>query len=739
MKDEDINKILQKLQVPEPDEPTKKDTIKAVMGEFHLQKQSYKKKIKGIDDGRRLTGKLQTILTFMGKFIMKKQFAIAGGMTVIIGFVIYGSFYHMQQQEPLSGKNVVLPTIQGDDSMLSRSMESVEMNEKPQMGFQQQSMDSREMETTDRYALSEKPKTEEFPGNAVLNSPKAFNRVSDAGAESSIVGKADTTREYASSAPKEAEVLGESGDRDSLLASKLPSVRAKRKSGSMMNMGRSAGIVGGMNSANSFMSESEDYRVPEYQVKGRDKFEKIDRNPVNQVSAEPVSTFSIDVDTASYAFIRRQVNSGSLPQKNAVRIEEMINYFDYDYPVPADKTVPFQPTVAVYPTPWNPKTKLLHIGIKGYDIVSAKKPRSNLVFLIDVSGSMSAQDKLPLLRNSFRMFVNSLDEEDTVAIIVYAGAAGTVLEPTKVKEKGKILAALDQLQAGGSTAGGEGIRRAYELAEANFKKDGLNRVILATDGDFNVGITNSEELKSFIERKRETGIFLSVLGFGQGNYNDALMQDLAQNGNGNAAYLDTLNEARKVLVDEASSTLFTIARDVKIQVEFNPDQVAEYRLIGYESRMLKREDFNNDKVDAGDIGSGHSVTAIYEITPVGSKDKFIDDLRYSNKKEEKETGKSLDQEYAFLKIRYKLPNSEKSELIETPIMPDSEYTEPRQVPADIQFAASVAAFGQLLRGGTYTSGYGYEDVIKLGETATGKDKSGYRHEFLNLVRLAASL
>jgi Ca-activated chloride channel family protein len=475
-------------------------------------------------------------------------------------------------------------------------------------------------------------------------------------------------------------------------------------------------------------------RHPEYF--GRDKFEKIETNPVKLVSEEAVSTFSIDVDTASYAFVRRALNGGMLPQKNAVRIEEMINYFDYDYELPGDKSRPFRPTVAVYPTPWNPDTKLLHIGITGHDIVPEKKPASNLVFLLDVSGSMDSPDKLPLLKNSFAMLVDSLGPEDTVAIVVYAGAAGTVLEPTKVKEKGKILAALDRLSAGGSTAGGEGIRQAYALAEANYNKDGVNRVILATDGDFNVGITNHEELKGFVERKRKTGVYLSVLGFGRGNYNDALMQALAQNGNGNAAYIDTLSEARKVLVEEASSTLFTIANDVKIQVEFNPATVAEYRLIGYETRMLKREDFNNDKVDAGDIGSGHSVTAIYEITPPDSRARLVDDLRYGKSGSGKKSGKGG--EYAFLKIRYKLPGSDKSTLITTPIGRKNEHAGIKKAPAEARFAASVAAFGQLLRGGRYTKDFSYDDVISLAEPVRGKDTFGYRSEFLNLVRLAKS-
>ena len=470
---------------------------------------------------------------------------------------------------------------------------------------------------------------------------------------------------------------------------------------------------------------------------GRDRFETITPNPVNRVIEEPVSTFSIDVDTASYAFVRRSLNNGTLPQKNAVRIEELINYFDYDYALPDDRSVPFRPTVAVFPTPWNSDTKLLHIGIKGFDIIARKRPRSNLVFLIDVSGSMKNRDKLPLLKNAFRMLVETLDLEDSVAMVVYAGAAGTVLEPVKVKEKGKILAALDRLSAGGSTAGGEGIRQAYALAEANFDPDGVNRVILATDGDFNVGIRNPEELKGFVERKRKTGIYLTVLGFGQGNYNDALMQKLAQNGNGVAAYIDTLNEARKVLVDEAHANLFTIAKDVKIQIEFNPAKVAEYRLIGYETRLLRREDFNNDLVDAGDVGAGHSVTAIYEITPTGSKARLVDDLRYGKPESAgKESVEAKRGEYAFLKIRYKLPDAKDSRLLKRVVGKESEYQSLYSAPSEVRFASAVAAFGQLLRGDPYVKDFTYNDVITIAEPVRGKDRFGHRTEFLNLVRLA---
>jgi len=480
--------------------------------------------------------------------------------------------------------------------------------------------------------------------------------------------------------------------------------------------------------------------VPDQTYIGRDRFETITVNPVKVVAEEPVSTFSIDVDTTSYAFTRRALNNGYLPQKNAVRIEELINYFNYDYALPADRDTPFEPTVAVFPSPWNPKTRLLHIGIKGFDIIPEKKPASNLVFLLDVSGSMNSPDKLPLLKNAFRMLVDTLAPDDTVSIVVYAGAAGTVLEPTAAKEKGRILAALDRLRAGGSTAGGAGIRRAYALAEANFKPDGNNRIILATDGDFNVGIRNPEELKGFVERKRKTGVYLSVLGFGQGNYNDALMQKLAQNGNGNAAYIDNLNEARKVLVDEAQSTLFTIAKDVKIQVEFNPVTVAEYRLIGYESRLLKREDFNNDLVDAGEVGAGHSVTAIYEITPTGSGGRLVDDLRYGQKPVVSKTpaGGSHESEYAFLKIRYKLPGAEKSRLMTTPIGQDRWFDAIRRAPGEAVFASAVAAFGQLLRQDPYVQDFTYDDVIALAGPVKGPDTFGYRSEFINLVRLAKS-
>ena len=466
-----------------------------------------------------------------------------------------------------------------------------------------------------------------------------------------------------------------------------------------------------------------------------DRFARVDPNRLKVVAEEPVSTFSIDVDTASYSFLRASLQRGVLPPKEAIRIEELINYFAYDYPPPPDKTTPFATQVTVLPAPWNASTRLMHIGIRGFEL-TGPRPRANLVFLIDTSGSMGRPNKLPLLVNSLRLLLGSLAPADRVAIVTYAGSSATALEPTPVSEREKILAVLNQLRSGGSTAGASGIQRAYRLARQHFLADGVNRVILATDGDFNVGITDVDQLRSYVERERKSGVFLSVLGFGMGNLNDRLMQELAQNGNGVAAYIDTLSEARKVLVEEATSTLFPIAKDVKIQVEFNPARVSEYRLIGYESRMLAREDFQNDRVDAGEVGSGHRVTAIYEISLVGSGGERVPPLRYgSEKKPEPSAGSS---EYAFVKIRYKLPESDTSTMVSQGVTAANEHDRIEQAPVDVRFGVAVAGFGQLLRGSPYTEKFDYGQVIKLAQGARGEDRFGYRSEFLQLVRLAQS-
>ncbi|MBB2671742.1 UNVERIFIED_ORG: Ca-activated chloride channel family protein [Rhizobium esperanzae] len=473
----------------------------------------------------------------------------------------------------------------------------------------------------------------------------------------------------------------------------------------------------------------------------RERFANAAANPIKSVATDPVSTFSADVDSASYSFVRRSLTGGAMPDPQSVRVEEMINYFPYDWPRPENAEQPFKATVTVMPTPWNHDTELMHVAIKGYDIAPATAPHANLVFLIDVSGSMDEPDKLPLLKSSFRLLVNRLKADDTVAIVTYAGNAGTVLEPTRVSEKSKILSAIDRLEAGGSTGGAEGIEAAYDLAQKAFVKDGVNRVMLATDGDFNVGPSSDEDLKRIIEEKRKEGIFLTVLGFGRGNLNDSLMQTLAQNGNGSAAYIDTLAEAQKTLVDEAGSTLFPIAKDVKFQVEFNPERIAEYRLIGYETRALKREDFNNDRVDAGDIGSGHSVTAIYEITPKGSPAVMNDDLRYgAADKASAETPSSAHQgELAFVKMRYKRPGEDKSGLITTPVDDNNTVATIDAAPGDVRFSVAVAAFGQKLSRTSALDAYSYQAIGDLAAASRGTDAFGYRSDFLGLIRLADGL
>jgi len=474
---------------------------------------------------------------------------------------------------------------------------------------------------------------------------------------------------------------------------------------------------------------------PYQQVQNTERYQHLDDNPVHLVAEQPISTFSIDVDTGAYANVRRFLNAGQLPPQDAVRVEEMVNYFDYSYVPPASRDVPFRVATEVAPAPWNPQALLMKIGIKGFEVAAAERPPANLVFLIDVSGSMQSPDKLPLLKNAFRMLTDQLTARDRVSMVVYAGSSGVVLEPTPGDQKTKIREAIDRLEAGGSTNGAEGIERAYQLAHDAQLKGGINRVVLATDGDFNVGVVNFEALVDMAERQRSGGVALTTLGFGTGNYNDQLLERLADAGNGNYAYVDTLSEARKVLVSELSSTLFTIAKDVKIQVEFNPAAVLEYRLIGYENRMLAREDFNNDKVDAGEIGAGHRVTALYEVVPVG-KTGHVDPLRYGQRPAAKDARDS--NELAFVRLRYKKPDADTSQLLEYPIAKGSVATLERLSP-DFRFAASVAAFGQLLRGGKYVGNFGYDDVAQLARGGVGEDAEGYRREFLSLVKLADSL
>ena len=467
----------------------------------------------------------------------------------------------------------------------------------------------------------------------------------------------------------------------------------------------------------------------------RENYAHVDDNPVKLVSEHPVSTFSIDVDTGSYSNVRRFLNGGTLPPEDAVRVEELINYFAYDYPVPDDVDNPFSVTTDVATAPWNADKLLMQIGIKGYEIPASERKPANLVFLVDVSGSMNSPDKLPLLKNALKMLTKQMTADDRVSMVVYAGASGIVLEPTVGNEHAKISRALDQLSAGGRTNGASGIRMAYDMAEQGHIEDGINRVILATDGDFNVGTVDFDSLVDIVEREREGGTSLTTLGFGTGNYNDHLMEQLADAGNGNHAYIDTLNEARKVLVDQVGSTLQTIAKDVKIQVEFNPGVVAEYRLIGYENRMLRREDFNNDKIDAGEIGAGHTVTALYELTLVDSSARLIDPLRYASGGSETPSG---GKELAFVRLRHKAPGGDVSRLQEQPVL-RADVDSFEKAGNELRFAASVAAFGQLLKGGDYLGEFGYGDVVDLARGSRGSDPNGYRSEFLGLAKLAESL
>ncbi len=520
---------------------------------------------------------------------------------------------------------------------------------------------------------------------------------------------------------------------ESIAQAKLaPAKHRKMEQAATLNRSKVTGALSRGDEVTSFTNHTivADAPAPAFQPKSNETFSNAAPNPLKIVTDEPVSTFSIDVDTASYSYIRSAIEGGYLPPAESIRIEEMINYFPYDYLAPERTKSQFSTSVSVFQTPWNPDTKLLHIGIQGAKPDVENRPALNLVFLIDTSGSMHDPDKLPLLKQSFRMLLNTLRPTDKVAIVTYAGSAGTVLEPTAASDKDKILQSLERLEVGGSTAGQAGLRQAYALAENMQTDESIGRVLLATDGDFNVGISDPEELKRFVEEKRDTGVYLSVFGFGNGNYRDDMMQTLAQNGNGIAAYIDTLSEAQKVMVDQVSGALFPIANDVKIQVEFNPALIAEYRLIGYETRALNREDFNNDAVDAGEIGAGHTVTAIYEITPVGSPAIKSDALRYKAASAEQEGH----DEYGFLKLRYKVPGESKSTLITTAIPPVSNT--PSQ---EAKFAASIAGFGQLLTKSKYLNGWTWDQNITLANAGKGADLYGYRTEAVQLMRLAQSL
>jgi Ca-activated chloride channel family protein len=682
MVDDNELKRLGGLQAPAPSAEAKARALAAAMQAF--DEKNFASVAQGSETRLRLTDRMTQIWRGM----MQKKLLAAPALTALVALPIagYTTFYLMQEQPFDFGGSQVT-----DGPVVRQDATSAEPAKEKKADAEQDSRDA----LTELQVLPESTPKSEAPSNYAAPEVELSRDVSG----------------LVAPAPAEAP-RGRAGI--------VPGTVATSK----MMADQSAGAPAPMD----ILPQAEE---------NRDRFEEFKTNPVRSATTDPVSTFSIDVDTASYSFVRRSLKEGFLPQADTVRVEEMVNYFPYDWKGPDAASTPFNSTVSVMPTPWNDHTKLMHVAIKGYDVTPTEQPKANLVFLLDVSGSMNEPDKLPLLQSAFRLLVSKLNPDDTVSIVTYAGEAGTVLMPTKVSERAKILSAIDNLTPGGTTAGEAGIKEAYRLAEQSFVQGGVNRVMLATDGDFNVGQTDDEDLKRIIEEKRKSGVFLSVFGFGRGNLNDQMMQTIAQNGNGTAAYIDTLQEAEKVLVQDASSTLFPIAKDVKIQVEFNPAAVSEYRLIGYETRALNREDFNNDRVDAGEIGSGHSVTAIYEITPKGAPQQ-IDDLRYGEASTDNGGIANAD-EYAFVKIRYKLPTEDVSKLITTPVTKANEVPSFDAADADQRFSVAVAAFGQKLRGTDAAANFGFDRIIEIATAARGTDPYGYRSEFLSLVRLASAL
>lgn len=522
------------------------------------------------------------------------------------------------------------------------------------------------------------------------------------------------------SAPRKREKVQEAPASISVVGAKRFGRSKKRKKRNVANRQRHA------------LQRTSDYNPPK--PAKNEQYYSVDENQFHQVIQEPLSTFSIDVDAASYSNLRRFLNNGQSPPIDAVRIEEMINYFDYDYPQPKGQH-PFEVVTEISSCPWNNQHRLVHIGLQGKKVAMDNLPPSNLVFLLDVSGSMQAANKLPLLQKSLKLLVNQLRKEDKVSIVVYAGAAGVVLPSTKGTDRQTIKLAIDKLQAGGSTAGAAGIQLAYQIARENFMQAGNNRVILATDGDFNVGVNSNEALVKLIEKERKSGVFLTVLGFGDGNYQDHKMQELADKGNGNHAYIDNLLEAKKVLVKEFGGTLFTIAKEVKLQIEFNPAKVQSYRLIGYENRILAAEDFNNDLKDAGELGADHTVTALYEVIPTGVKSVFsntVDPLKYQKNQRPKVSNNS--KEIMTIKLRYKKPDGVKSRLIERPII-DNQITFGR-ASDNFRFSAAVAEFGLLLKDSEFKSEANFKQVLRLAKSGKGIDENGYRAEFIRLIEMA---
>ncbi len=542
---------------------------------------------------------------------------------------------------------------------------------------------------------------------------------------------------------REMSVAGTSSGKVSRIASRRAERQARRQARTKAKKSNGSKAIAATPTASTPTAATSTAQQPiqappqtERKDNSNEGYDRITEQNFTAVAQKPLSTFSIDVDTASYSNVRRYLQSGSLPPVDAVRIEEMVNYFSYNYPQPRGDR-PFSVTTEVADCPWDQSHRLVHIGLKGKELSRAQIPPRNLVFLLDVSGSMNSHDKLPLLKQALGMVVKQLDARDRVSIVVYAGASGVVLNPTAGNLHDQIMGALNRLSAGGSTNGGQGIELAYKLAQQSFVRGGINRVILATDGDFNVGVTSRNQLERLIEQKRQSGVFLSVLGFGTGNIKDSQMEMLADKGNGNYAYIDSSREAHKVLVEELGSTLVTIAKDVKIQVEFNPSMVKSYRLIGYENRALADRDFNDDRKDAGEIGAGHTVTALYEVVPRGNGGTGVDPLRYQQEGDHTLTSAANSGEMMYLKLRYKKPSGSRSTLVTYPIL-ESDHTL-AQSSQNFRFSAAVAGFGMLLRNSEHAGETSFHQLHGLAQSALGNDPKGYRREFLNLVKKAGHL
>lgn len=556
-----------------------------------------------------------------------------------------------------------------------------------------------------------------------------------------LAGCAKKAEEQAPTPMPATAVVEADAIKDEAVAETMPSVAPAPKPASEPKVAAEQMAVGALKmqglSRQTMMAAPMDAWQPPQE--NREKYQHLTDNPVKLTRQDGVSTFSLDVDTGAYSNVRRFLKQGQLPPADAVRVEELLNYFSYDYPAPA-KGHPFAVSTEVAPAPWNADHLLLRVGVKAVEAQAPALPPANLVFLVDVSGSMDSPDKLPLVQSTLRLLVDQLRPQDKVSLVVYAGRTAVELEPTPGTDKAKIHAAIARLQAGGSTAGEAAIKLAYQQARAGYIKGGINRILLATDGDFNVGVTDTEQLKDMVARERESGISLTTLGFGQGNYQEQLMEQIADVGNGNYSYIDSLDEGRKVLVEELSATFNTVAADVKLQLEFNPDQIAEWRLIGYENRVLREEDFRNDKIDAGEVGAGKSVTALYELTPVG-KPTLHAPRRYGAADEAVSKPKSGSTELGFLRVRYKKPGESTSvELSQAIAGPASAQLVTKMAPSrDFRFAAAVAGFGQLLRGGKQTGTLDYDAVRKLAEEGAAEDKQGYRREFVKLVGLAKAL